>query len=44
MLRDVDDTDYRIIVSTTKSLKAAAKMMMKTKLLKQFRVARALIL
>ncbi len=44
MLRDVDSSNYRIIVATTKGLRAAARMMMETKLLKQFRVARTLIL
>jgi len=44
MLRDAGSTDYRVIVATTKGLKAAARMMMETELLEQFRVARALIL
>ena len=44
MLRDIDFTNYRIIVSITKNLKTTARMMMKTKLLKQFKVARTLIL
>ncbi len=44
MLRDVNFLNYRIIVAITKGLRAAARMMMKTKLLKQFRVARTLIL
>jgi len=44
MLRDAGSTDYRIIVSITKDLRAAAKMMMGTELLEQFRVARTLIL
>jgi hypothetical protein len=44
MLRDAGATDYRIIVSTTKGLRAAARMMMETELLEQFRVARTLIL
>ncbi len=44
MLRDVDFTNYRIIVSITKNLKTTARMMMKTKLLKQFRVTRTFIL
>jgi len=43
MLREAGVTDYRIIVSTAKDLRAAARMMMETKLLEQFRVARALI-
>ncbi len=44
MLQDADFSNYRIIVVITKSLRAVAKMMMKTKLLKQFRVARTLVL
>ena len=44
MLQDVDFTNYRIIVAITKNLKTTARMMMKTKLLEQFRVTRALIL
>ncbi len=44
MLRDVGFSNYRIIVAITKDLRAAARMMMKTKLLKQFRVAESLIL
>ncbi len=44
MLRGVGSSNYRIIVATTKDLRAAARMMMETKLLKQFRVARTLIL
>jgi len=44
MLRDVGFTNYRLVVSTTKGLKAAARMMMETELLEQFRVARTLIL
>jgi len=44
MLRNAGVTDYRIIVSTAKGLKAAARMLMETELLEQFRVARALIL
>jgi len=44
MLQDADFSDYWIIVVITKSLRAVAKMMMKTKLLKQFRVTRTLIL
>ncbi len=43
MLREAGLTDYRIIVSTAKGLRAAARMMMETELLEQFRVARALI-
>ena len=44
MLWDVDFTNYWIIISITKNLKATARMMMKTKLLKQFRMTRTLIL
>ncbi len=44
MLQDADFLNYWIIVVITKSLRAVAKMMMKTKLLKQFRVTRTLIL
>ncbi len=44
MLQDADFLNYWIIVIITKSLRAVAKMMMKTKLLKQFRVTRTLIL
>ncbi len=44
MLRNVDFLNYQIIVAITKDFKAAARMMMKTKLLKQFRVTRTLIL
>ncbi len=44
MLRDVDFLNYWIIVAITKDLRAAARMMMKTKLVKQFRVTRTLIL
>ena len=44
MLRDAGSSDYRIIVATTKGLRAAARMMMKTELLEQFRVAGSLIL
>ena len=44
MLRDAGSSDYRIIVATTKGLRAAARMMMETELLEQFRVARTLIL
>jgi tellurite resistance protein len=43
MLQDADFLNYRIIVVITKSLRAVAKMMMKTKLLKQFRVTRTLV-
>ncbi len=44
MLQDVNFTNYRIIIAITKSLKMTVRMMMKTKLLEQFRVTRALIL
>ncbi len=44
MLRDVDFLNYWIIIAITKDLRAAVRMMMKTKLLKQFRVTRTLIL
>ncbi len=44
MLQNVDFLNYQIIVAITKSLKAAARMMMKTKLLKQFKVTKSLIL
>ncbi len=44
MLQDADFLNYQIIVVITKSLRAVAKMMMKTKLLKQFRVTRTLVL
>jgi hypothetical protein len=44
MLHDVDATNYRIIISITKNLRATVRMMMKMKLLKQFRVTRTLIL
>jgi len=44
MLQDADFSNYRIIVVITKNFRAVAKMMMKTKLLKQFRVARTLVL
>ena len=44
MLRDVNFSNYRIIVAIMKSLRAAARMMMKTKLLKQFKVTESLIL
>ncbi len=43
MLWDVDFTNYQIIISITKNLKTTARMMMKTKLLKQFKVTRTLI-
>ncbi len=44
MLQDADFSNYRIIVAITKGLRAVAKMMMETKLLEQFRVARTLVL
>jgi len=44
MLQDADFSNYQIIVIITKNLRAVAKMMMKTKLLKQFRVTRTLVL
>ncbi len=44
MLQDADFLNYQIIVVITKSLRAVAKMMMKTKLLKQFKVTRTLVL
>ena len=44
MLQDADFLNYWIIIIITKSLRAVAKMMMKTKLLKQFKVTRTLVL
>ncbi len=44
MLQDVNFTNYWVIISITKSLKTTVRMMMKTKLLKQFKVTRTLIL
>ncbi len=44
MLQDANFLNYWIIVVITKNLRAVAKMMMKTKLLKQFRVTRTLVL
>ncbi len=44
MLRDVDFLNYWIIIAIMKSLRAAARMMMKTKLLKQFKVIESFIL
>ena len=41
---NVDFTNYRVIASIVKSLKTTMRMMMKTKLLKQFKVTRSLIL
>ncbi len=43
MLQDVNFLNYWIIVAITKNLKAAARMMMKMKLLKQFKVTKLLI-
>ncbi len=43
MLRDIDFLNYQIIVMITKDLRAAVRMMMKTKLLKQFKVTRTFI-
>ncbi len=44
MLQDADFLNYQIIIIIMKSLRTVAKMMMKMKLLKQFRVTRTLIL
>ncbi len=44
MLQDVDFLNYQIIIAIMKNLKAAARMMMKMKLLKQFKVTKSLIL
>jgi len=44
MLQDADFLNYWIIIVIMKSLKAIAKMMMKTKLLKQFKVTRTFVL
>ncbi len=44
MLQDADFSNYWIIIVITKNLRTVAKMMMKTKLLKQFRVTRTLVL
>ncbi len=44
MLQDADFSNYQIIIIIMKSLRAVAKMMMKTKLLKQFKVTRTLVL
>ena len=44
MLQDADFLNYWIIIVITKSLRTAAKMRIKTKLLKQFRVIESLIL
>ena len=44
MLRDVDFMNYWVIISITKNLKTTARMMMKMKLLKQFKMTRTFIL
>ncbi len=44
MLQDADFLNYWIIIIITKSLRTVAKMMMKMKLLKQFKVIRTFIL
>ncbi len=44
MLQDADFLNYQIIIVITKSFRAVAKIMMKTKLLKQFRMTKTLIL
>ncbi len=44
MLQDANFLNYWIIIIITKSLRAVVKMMMKTKLLKQFKVTRTLVL
>ena len=44
MLWDVDFLNYQIIIAIMKSLRTVARMMMKTKLLKQFKVTESLIL
>ncbi len=44
MLQNADFSNYQIIVIITKNLRAVAKMMMKMKLLKQFKVTRTLVL
>ncbi len=44
MLQNVDFMNYQVIIAITKSFKTTARMMMRTKLLKQFRVTRAFIL
>jgi len=43
MLRDIDFLNYQIIIMITKDLKAAARIMMKMKLLKQFKMTRTFI-
>ncbi len=44
MLQDINFMNYQVIISITKSLKKTARMMMKMKLLKQFRMTRTFIL
>jgi len=44
MLRDINFLNYQIIIVITKDFRTAARMMMKTKLLKQFKVTKTLIL
>ncbi len=44
MLQDINFLNYQIIIAITKSFRAAARMMMKMKLLKQFKVTESLIL
>ena len=44
MLQDADFSNYQIIIIIMKSFRTVAKMMMKTKLLKQFKMTRTFIL
>jgi len=44
MLQDIDFMNYQVIISIMKSFKTSARMMMKMKLLKQFKMTRILIL
>ncbi len=44
MLQDINFMNYQVIISITKSLKKTARIMMKMKLLKQFRMTRTFIL
>jgi len=44
MLQNADFLNYQIIIIIMKSFKAVAKMMMKMKLLKQFKVTKTFIL
>ena len=44
MLQNIDFLNYWIIIAITKNLRAAARMMMKTKFLKQFKMTESLIL